>query len=404
MKEFEAVFPAGGEEKKVILENGAETVCFSAPALSAVAFSVVMPFIPGQKAGVYHFTEHMFFERAGEKRAAEINAEMTSRGSEIMGYTTKNYMCFNFVCRKEVFADQLGLLFSMLTQKEYGEEEFESVLAVIRNEIYEHEFYDNRSAEILRKEWYDERFTSSVLGEIGELETLTREELAAARESLFTDGIRIFLAGAFSEEDFAKVASSFGRLPLQKYEYESKAELREDKPVNKLGGGRNLQALAVYHVTGASEELKFAAYWLKSALFDGMDAAFLKFFDEHGFRFYSVEGNYSVQGDEIVFSWLAYIKRKEKKKFAALASEFEWAAEYTPFSRLVRPFLFDNMVFLYDNPERLCSHYADTWADVGRAVTLREEREIFSRFTDEKLSACWRKIASAGRKMYYIGG
>lgn len=206
-------------EKLETLENGAKMLSFSAPMLNTAAFSVVFPFVPEGRAGRYHCAEHLFFERAGEKRAADINAEMTARGSEIMGYTTKNYMCFNFTCRKEVFADQVGLLFSMLTQKEYGKEEEESVLGVIRNEIFEYEFYDNRIADALREEWYDKRFTSSVLGTSEDIENFTEEEVFEARESLFTDGMTLFLAGAFSQADAEAVKRTFGRLPLQKYVY-----------------------------------------------------------------------------------------------------------------------------------------------------------------------------------------
>ena len=109
------------------LQNGAQLISFRAPQLNTIAFSVVLPFVPEATPGVYHLVEHMFFERAGERRAAEINAEMTSRGSEINGYTAVNYMCFNFCCRREVFQPQLELLHSMLTQTDYEQEDFDRV-------------------------------------------------------------------------------------------------------------------------------------------------------------------------------------------------------------------------------------------------------------------------------------
>ena len=120
-------------ERRSILQNGSTLLTFSAPHLNTVAFSIVLPFVPESTPGVYHFVEHMFFERAGKMRAKQINAAMNANGSEIMGYTAVNYMCFNFMCRKEVFSSQISLLFSMLNQREYGEEEFEKVLPVVRN-------------------------------------------------------------------------------------------------------------------------------------------------------------------------------------------------------------------------------------------------------------------------------
>lgn len=391
-------------EKAEKLANGAQMISFRAPALHASAFSVVLPFVPEGRAGAYHCAEHLFFERAGEKRAADINAEMTARGSEIMGYTTKNYMCFNFTCRKEVFADQLRLLFAMLTQKEYGEEEEDAVLGVIENEIFEYDFYDNRTSDILREAWYDERFTKPVLGTEEDLDAFTEEEIAAARESLFTDGMALFLAGAFSEDDLALVRETFGSLPLRPYSYAPQVKKRKrEREVVRRGGGKDLQVLVTYHLGRADDEMKSAAFWIKSALFDGMDAAFLRFFEKHGFRFYSVDGAYSVLGDELLFSYMTYIKRRDKKRFLALAGEFEEQAAWTPFLRLVRPFLYDNNVFLYDNPERLCAHYVEGWADLGRPVTLAEDRARAAAFTDVRLSELWRVLARSDRHVYFLG-
>ena len=79
------------------------------------------------------------------------------------------------------------------------------------------------------------------------------------------------------------------------------------------------------------------------------------------------------------------IEKRDKKKFVPLIDEFEKFAENTPFLSLVKPFLHDNCVFLYDNPERLCAHYVDTWIDFSRPVTLKEELEFCRSFTDERL-------------------
>ena len=392
-------------EKSERLANGAQMIAFCAPALHTAAFSVAFPFVPEGRAGVYHCVEHLFFERAGARRAADISAEMTARGSEIMGYTTKNYMCFNFTCRKEVFAEQLSLLYSMLTQKEYGDEEEESVLGVIENEIFEYDFYDNRTADILREAWYDGRFTKSVLGSVEDLNAFTEEEISAARESLFTDGMTLFLAGAFSGDDLENVRKTFGNIPLRPFRYVPNTVRKEkkEKKIIRRGHGRDLQALVTYHAENADDECKSAVYWLKSALFDGMDAAFLHFFEKNGFRFYSVDGSYSVLGDEIVFSYMTYVKKRDKKRFLALVDAFEREAAGTPFLRLVRPFLFDNTAFLYDNPERLCAHYVDEWADFFRPVTLEEERERASRFTDARLREIWQMFTRAERRIYFLG-
>lgn len=391
-------------ERTESLENGAKLLSFRAPHLNSVAFSIVLPFVPEGTPGVAHLVEHLFFERAGARRAKEINAEMTSRGSEIMGYTAVNYMCFNFSCRPEVFRPQLELLFDMLSQREYDDAEYERVLPVIRNEIFEANFYDSRPADVLRELWFDSRYIEPILGSSAVLERTDREEIDEMRERLFNRGMRLFLTGAFSEEDAAAVRESFGKMPLCTLEKTpAREEERETREYNRIGRGRELQVLVTYHVEHADERLKMAALWLRNGLFDGLDAAFFRFFDEHGFQFYSVDGNYSVRGDELVFSWLTYIKKEDRKRFEPLIDEFEEAAEHTDFCALVQPYLYDNLVFLADSPERLCAHYVDAWSDLGEVLPLSEEAAFSGTFTNETLAKCWRKISLSLRRIFYIG-
>ena len=108
-------------------------------------------------------------------------------------------------------------------------------------------------------------------------------------------------------------------------------------------------------------------------------------------------------GDELIFSYLVHVEKRDKKKFEPLIDEFEKFAENTPFLTLVKPFLHDNSVFLYDNPERLCSHYIDTWSDFSAPVTLSEEADFCKNFTNESLAACWRELTSSLRRVFLIG-
>ena len=390
-------------ERSGKLENGASLITFSAPQLHSVAFSVVLPFLPDGTPGVYHLIEHMFFERAGARRAEEINAEMTSRGSEINGYTSINYMCFNFCCRKEVFVPQLHLLRDMLTQREYGQEELEKVLPVIRNEIFEYDFYDGRAGDILRELWFDSRFINPVLGSASVLEGLTLEEIAVEREKLYSKDMCLFLAGAFSEEDVRAVVDAFGSIPLKTNRLPPPRDAEQvTREFNRVGHGREMQALVTYHVERASFGLKMAAHWLRSGLFDGLDATFFRYFGDNGFTFYSVDGNYNVRGDELIFSYLVHIEKKDRKAFERLIDGFEDAAAHTDYISLVRPYLYDNLAMLFDNPERLCAHYVDTWQDFGRIVPLKEEAAHCSRFTNADLAAHWRTVAGSLRRVFYI--
>ena len=390
-------------ESREQLKNGATLLLHRAPALNTVSFTLVLPFAPAEPAGLYHYIEHLFFERAGELRAKEINAAMTANGSEINGFTAQNYMCFSFTCRRAVFQSQLSLLYAMLSQREYGEEEMERVLPVIRNEMFEDNFYDVRSGDVIRSLWFDKRYNQSVLGDMRDLEEAPDEELDSCRRMLFNKGMCAFLAGGFAEEDAALVRGTFGQMPLQPFRVPPPQErLHDETPVNRRGRGRELQALVTYHVTDADRELKLAAHWLRSGLFDGLDAPVFAFFEEWGFKFYSVEADFAIRGDELVFSYLAYIQKKEKSLFEVLVSRFEKTGEKADFVGLSRPYLYDDLLLLPDSPERLCSHYMEVWADLGEPVTLTEEAAFAEGLTNEKLAALWRRVASSLRRIFYI--
>ena len=393
-----------GSEKKQTLANGAEMVTLCAPALHTVSFTAVLPFAPAEPAGLYHYIEHLFFERAGELRAEGINAAMTANGAEIRAYTTQTYMCFTFTCRKEVFRSELALLFSMLSQREYDEEELSKVLPVIRNEMFEDNFYDIRSGDVIRSLWYDCRYNLPVLGDIRELEQVTREELDSCRRMLFNTGMRLFLAAGLFAVDEGSVRETFGGMPLQPFAVPAAPKNgRAPLPAIRRGRGRELQALVTYHVSDADKELRLAAHGLRSGLFDGLDSAFYSFFGDWGFKFYSVEADFAIRGSELVFSYLTSIKKKERGLFDVLVSRFETAGEKADFVGLSRPYLYDDLILLPDNPERLCTHYAETWADVGETVTLSEEAAFCEGLTNARLAALWRRVAASHRRVFYLG-
>lgn len=387
------------------LKNGASMLTARNEALHSVSFSVVFPFCAHKTAGTYHFIEHLFFERAGELRAEEINRKMSECGSEILAYTAKNHMCFSFHCRREVFGEMLGLLCSMLSEKGHGQEEFDKVLPVVENEIFEYGFYDYAREDILRELWYDANYRESVLGTPKTLEALNLSVLRSARDGLFTDAVHIYLVGGFDERDEATVKRAFESFTLSAFQT---AEPVEAPPkyrgeMHKKGRGKDLQMMFTYHVREVGEEEIFCAPFLKNAIFYGMDALFNEFMTQSGFPFYSVDADYAVQGKELLFYWLVHVKRREVKNFKRVAEDFERAVLKAPLMGVVRPFMGENLVFLYDNPERLVNHYTDAFEDTFRNVTLQESRSFAAELSDNRLYDVWKTLLGGERKIFLIG-
>lgn len=392
-------------ENSFRLSNGVAVLAAQNEGLHSVSLAVLLPFCAHETAGVYHFVEHLFFERAGELRAEEINRRMSECGSEILAYTAKNHMCFSFHCRREVFARQLSLLVSMLREKGHAAEDFDKVLPVIENEIFEYDFYDYAREDVLRELWYDARYRESVLGTPKALRSLTLETLQKARDGLFTDAMHIFLAGGFSETELLLVKEVFESFSLSPFSPlpPVSAPPRYLKDVEKVGRGRDLQMMFTYHVKDVSEEEIFLSPYLKNAVFYGMDAVFNEFMTAEGFPFYSVDADYAVLGGELIFYWLVHVKKRDVNAFKEVAQVFERSVLKAPLMSVVRPFLGDNLVFLYDNPERLVNRYTDLFEDSFRAVTLEESRRLAMELSDNRLYDVWKTFLLGEKKIFLIG-
>ena len=175
------------------------------------------------------------------------------------------------------------------------------------------------------------------------------------------------------------------------------------KDVEKVGRGRDLQMMFTYHVKDVSEEEIFLSPYLKNAVFYGMDAVFNEFMTAEGFPFYSVDADYAVLGGELIFYWLVHVKKRDVNAFKEVAQVFERSVLKAPLMSVVRPFLGDNLVFLYDNPERLVNRYTDLFEDSFRAVTLEESRRLAMELSDNRLYDVWKTFLLGEKKIFLIG-
>lgn len=62
-------------ENSFRLSNGAAVLAAQNEGLHSVSLAVVLPFCAHETAGVYHFVEHLFFERAANCARKRSTAE-----------------------------------------------------------------------------------------------------------------------------------------------------------------------------------------------------------------------------------------------------------------------------------------------------------------------------------------
>ena len=97
------------------------------------------------------------------------------------------------------------------------------------------------------------------------------------------------------------------------------------------------------------------------------------------------------------------MKKRDVNAFKEVAQVFERAVLKAPLMSVVRPFLGDNLVFLYDNPERLVNRYTDLFEDSFRAVTLEESRRLAMELSDNRLYDVWKTFLLGEKKIFLIG-
>lgn len=89
--------------------------------------------------GAAHMCEHLFFKRTSSKNANDIARISERLGGELNAYTDRELTCFHADCPADQTEEMLELLFEMLLDPQFNEEEFNSERAVVFQEIMGYE-------------------------------------------------------------------------------------------------------------------------------------------------------------------------------------------------------------------------------------------------------------------------
>jgi len=88
-----------------------------------------------QYLGAAHVCEHMFFKRTSGKTAFDISKISERLGGELNAYTDRELTAFYGDSPTEQFSEMLGLIFEMLLDAQFSEDEFKGELDVVIQEL-----------------------------------------------------------------------------------------------------------------------------------------------------------------------------------------------------------------------------------------------------------------------------
>lgn len=148
--------------------------------------------------GMAHYVEHMLFKGTQKRSARQIINSIESIGGELNAYTTKEETAIYGACMKEDFKRIVELLYDMVFDSVFAENERKKELSVICDEI---ESYNDSPSELIFDDFesliYGEHtLGNAILGSKESISSFTSDTLSAFHRKHYTpERIVFFLQG-----------------------------------------------------------------------------------------------------------------------------------------------------------------------------------------------------------------
>ncbi len=156
------------------------------------------------EAGLAHVHEHMLFKGTERRGVGEVAREVESSGGRINAFTSFDQTCYYVVMSSRFFASGLDILSDAIRNSAFDEEELTSELEVIQEEIKRGKDDPGRvSSRMLFETAYAEHpYRLPVIGTAESVDSFTRDHVVAFFQKHYVpDNMTLVLAGDFDVED-----------------------------------------------------------------------------------------------------------------------------------------------------------------------------------------------------------
>lgn len=210
--------------KKDILSNGIRVVSETISASRSISIGIwVMAGSrdeSGEKNGISHFLEHMFFKGTSRRTAKDIAIEVDSIGGELNAFTSREETTFYVRALDKHLPIALDILSDIFLHSLFETEDLEKEKKIILEEIkmvedtpddYIHDLY-------CKTVWNGNTLGQPVLGRKEAIESFRRDDLIEHIESYYyPEGIVISASGNFDHGEFLNLLDqTFGKLKRAK--------------------------------------------------------------------------------------------------------------------------------------------------------------------------------------------
>lgn len=176
------------------LPNGLRVITERMPGIRSAAIGVWLDTgtrdEQENEAGASHFLEHLLFKGSDRLSARQISEAFDSMGAQSNAFTTKEYTCFWVRCLDEDLDRSLHLLGEMLQRPAFRDVDIDAERQVVIEEILmsEDDPEDSAFETFSRAAFAGHALERPVLGTIGSIEAMTRDDLGGYWKRRYTTG------------------------------------------------------------------------------------------------------------------------------------------------------------------------------------------------------------------------
>lgn len=171
--------------------NGIPVICETNSFFRSVSFGIWINAgsrdETAEKAGLFHFLEHLVFKGTLRRDARSINVEIDELGGHVDAFTTREYTCYSAHVLAENLEQTFDLVADIMLNSVFPDDEVERERHVILEEI---KMGEDSPAENIFDQLYPTRWSGHPLGRlitgtVGTVKSITKKDLQDARERYY---------------------------------------------------------------------------------------------------------------------------------------------------------------------------------------------------------------------------
>ena len=187
--------------KSLTLDNGLRVVYAPSPTNTVylgLALDAGTRDETDEESGMAHFAEHLSFKGTDRRTSRQIITHMESVGGDLNAFTGKEETVYYCTCQKEHFRRAMDLLFDVVFNSRYPQEEMDKEVEVVIDEI---ESYNDSPSELIYDDFEAMLFQGhplgrNILGNAERLRQFKSEDVARYTRRLYTpDRTVLFVYG-----------------------------------------------------------------------------------------------------------------------------------------------------------------------------------------------------------------